>query len=348
MKININALTKIYISEDEDEVTDSKTLYSLDNLTYSDSSLSDYIHDGDSKILKSIDVVGGYIAFKYDQKTGLKIITEYESATKLSKKQLSALEKYTIGQWEEGVGESFNNDLCDTKSLLFSVLQSTVESIQLGSEIKESPIFAAIKKDDLELVKKLVSEGAFIDVTNFRSDTPLDIAIYLNNDNIASYLIKNDVRIEGYKNLRSSVVNGMLLTVEAMLKRGLDVNTKDDSEKTSIMWASNRGNLEIVNLLIKYNSDMNFIDNQKRTALMYSISYPKIFEILLKNKADTSQVDVFGKTILDIISDDRYSLGPRWDGSGFTEQFETEGSMTDEKKEKNTILRNIYKKYIAT
>lgn len=58
-----------------------------------------------------LPVFNGYCTFRFIDKE-LWTITEYYAEKKLTQKQLAALEQYTVGQWSDGIGESYEQHPC--------------------------------------------------------------------------------------------------------------------------------------------------------------------------------------------------------------------------------------------
>ncbi len=70
------------------------------------------------------------------------------------------------------------------------------------------------------------------------------------------------------KLLLQSAEKGHLEHVNTLLKKGADVNARDENGQTALMAAAGRGHLEMVKLLIDKGADVNANDENGRTALM--------------------------------------------------------------------------------
>ena len=74
--------------------------------------------------------------------------------------------------------------------------------------------------------------------------------------------------------------DGDLEGVKAALKRGDDVNTKDESGQTGLIWAVRKNHISVVDLLLNTpNIDVNQRDNQGKCALHFAARWKK-FEAL--------------------------------------------------------------------
>jgi hypothetical protein len=107
VRIIIQGLASVY-SNDE-PVTDSATLQSLDGLVYDDERFTDYLNDtGDEGVVAGQLVPGGNIRFSYQEGSKyLGAVTEFQSRRRLSDSELALLVNDTMGQWSDGVGENW-------------------------------------------------------------------------------------------------------------------------------------------------------------------------------------------------------------------------------------------------
>jgi len=93
---------------------------------------------------------------------------------------------------------------------------------------------------------------------------------------------------------------GSSIVVEALLKKGVDVNVTPANGITSLMSAAGRGNKEIVELLLANKADVNMADSHKRTAITYAATagYGDIGELLEKAGGNPEDKYVGGYTDL--------------------------------------------------
>jgi ankyrin repeat protein len=94
----------------------------------------------------------------------------------------------------------------------------------------ETPLRIAVMKNYIEAVKILVNSGADINSTNLQNETPLFAAVKNENIEMVKYLLGFHSDITGYT---------------------INVNLKNSSGYTPLWFAARSGNLEIVDLLIK-------------------------------------------------------------------------------------------------
>ena len=134
------------------------------------------------------------------------------------------------------------------------------------------------KLDVFEIARKGTAQQAFeiiktdakaFNTTNSNGFTPLILACYRGNNEVAKILIENNC----------------------------DINVKSEMG-TALMASIVKGNNEIASFLIDKKADVNLTDAQGTTALMYAVQFKNIdlVKLLLVNKADKSLQDNKGKT----------------------------------------------------
>ena len=73
-----------------------------------------------------------------------------------------------------------------------------------------------------------------------------------------------------HRALVDAVKRGTVADVEALLKRGADVNGRDGEGQTVLLYAAARGDLEITSLLIRNGATVNASSKTGATALLYA------------------------------------------------------------------------------
>ena len=82
----------------------------FDGLTCDDAVFCDYVNFKYDKFPRC--VTGGYMRFEYNKRLeSLYVITEYDTTRKLTKEEEQQVIDYTQGQWSDGIGEGFEQEI---------------------------------------------------------------------------------------------------------------------------------------------------------------------------------------------------------------------------------------------
>jgi ankyrin repeat protein len=131
----------------------------------------------------------------------------------------------------------------------------------------------AIEKDDLEMVKTFISQGASLDALHEDGDIPLFYAIDLGRKEIADFLIKQGASVnilnhEGETPLFLAVKNEQKEIIELLLEYGAQVDLSNSALGTPLHIAAFSSRTDIINILIAHGADVNSISkSEQRTPL---------------------------------------------------------------------------------
>lgn len=123
------------------------------------------------------------------------------------------------------------------------------------SNILGHQLIDAVKNNDLQNVKKLIEEGANVNVTDYKpGKSALLYASEYNNLEIVRELIKagadvNEKTLLSVTPLMKACDNGNLEMVEELVKNGADVNAKDNFRKSVLTYVKGKNSYEIVQFL---------------------------------------------------------------------------------------------------
>jgi hypothetical protein len=151
----------------------------------------------------------------------------------------------------------------------------------------------AVRDGDERVLRGLLERGVDISRRNSNSWTPLMVASFAGNRQVADMLIGSgaDVNAQdprGYAPLHWAAFKNYHEVVQLLLQRGAFVNIKSASGLTPLLQASARGALASMQLLLRYGADINDPDNEGWTPLHKAVAndFPKAVALLDDHGAD--------------------------------------------------------------
>jgi len=137
-------------------------------------------------------------------------------------------------------------------------------------------VFDIARSGTLDEMKTLVSQNPdIINSKNERGFTPLILACYRGNTEVAKYLIDN-VKDLNYLSQEGTALSSLCINynkelVEKILAKNADPNIQDSFGNTPLLWAVKRNNLELVSILLKNKADINMNDSMGVSAFEYAL-----------------------------------------------------------------------------
>jgi len=193
------------------------------------------------------------------------------------------------------------HDLQGETPLHHAVTQGSPEMVTYliarGADVNErdrdgwTPILSAAWVDNAEAIKVLVAHGADPNTASAQDLTPLGIATLYGKDSAALALIDAGADLGrpigegGYTPLMLAVANHDTRLVEALLKKGADVNAHNSGGVTALMIAATNGRADMVQLLLKAGANATAQTERGETAL--SIARAKGDEAVIKLLSDS-------------------------------------------------------------
>lgn len=155
-------------------------------------------------------------------------------------------------------------------------LQLFVFLFLFHSGFSQTDIFDIARKGTVEEVKTaMVHDPEIINSRNDQGYSPLILASYRGNVDVAHFLIKNVSDINGNSPmgtpLMAAVVKGNKEIVLALLEKNADPNLTDANGTTALIYAVQFKNAAIIKLLLSHKADKSKIDNKGKTAFEYAV-----------------------------------------------------------------------------
>ena len=162
---------------------------------------------------------------------------------------------------------------------------------EIINENFETPLFQALRTEDVDIVKLLVKNGADVNKENKDGNTPLIKACKKENKNIVKLLIEYgaDVNKEN-KNI-----------VKLLIEYGADVNKENKDGNTPLIYSCNHYYKDIAELLIENGADVNKENKDGDTPLIKACEKKyngNIVKLLIENGADVNKENKDGNTPL--------------------------------------------------
>ena len=191
--------------------------------------------------LADLGITGGAITLVRDSATGeWRVVTEYTAPGKLKPAQLKQLAADTAGQWSDGIGEGYFDELAEHLKVTIDLApmfdDADLQMEQIDDALKPSKSKTALAKaardGDLPTVRKLLDAGADPEM-RLQGFTALNFAVLNGNADVALELIARgaDIRAEdpvGSDPLMATALTNALGDADAariaraLLERGAD------------------------------------------------------------------------------------------------------------------------------
>lgn len=164
------------------------------------------------------------------------------------------------------------------------------------SEGPNAAWFDAVKKGDLETVKKMVEAGQDLEVKDEASlgQTALGWAAFIGYQDMVEYLVGKKASLmatdkaDVYNVFKSAVLGKNIDTVKylyPLLKDKIIIDEQEDDGETLIMVAASNNRIDIVKFLLELGADVNIVSKPKdEDALTYACGrgHKEMAELLIK------------------------------------------------------------------
>jgi len=196
----------------------------------------------------------------------------------------------------------------------------------------KTALFFAATSLQVDVVKRLVEQGANIEATDYEGRTVLLDAVVAGDLENINLLLRSGANIHATDSQERSL---LFYTVNAevclkLLQEGVEIERQDENGRTALFDAVEKGNLELVDLLLRSGANIHATDSQGRSLLFYAVNAEvcakllkegvelkrrdnqektalfnavarenlKLIDLLLKSGADINATDLHGKNVL--------------------------------------------------
>lgn len=145
-----------------------------------------------------------------------------------------------------------------------------------AQENKQKDVFDTARYGTVEEMKALETKNPdTINAVNKMEFTPLILACYKGNTEVASYLAKR-VKDLNYNSssgtaLAASVVKGNLILAKLLLENKANPNLADSGGMTPLLYAIQFKNIELIKLLLNYKADKKLADSTGKMPFEYAV-----------------------------------------------------------------------------
>ena len=114
-----------------------------------------------------------------------------------------------------------------------------------------------------------------IDAIDSNGFTPLILATYRSNNDVALFLIENTIQLNYTSKMGSTLMAAIYknntIVFNTLLKKGIDLNLKDENQTTALMLAVTLQNVELTKKLIESGADKTLKNHIDKTAFQLAI-----------------------------------------------------------------------------
>jgi ankyrin repeat protein len=137
-------------------------------------------------------------------------------------------------------------------------------------------VFQIARTGTVEQMKALFDQNnKSIDAVDSNGFTPLILATYRSNNEVALFLIEKTKHINYTSKMGSTLMAAIFknntLIFDALVKKGIDLNLKDDNQTTALMLAVTLQHVEFTKKLIDSGADKTLKNHINKTAFQLAI-----------------------------------------------------------------------------
>lgn len=167
--------------------------------------------------------------------------------------------------------------LSTVRSAIYRLLTADCVLIFACMTSEQSFFFDACRRGDKTAAEELYqADKNLVNTVDTRGFTPLIIAVYNNETEVAEWLLQNGAAVDaqdasGNTALMGTAFKGYISLVEKLLDAGANVNQHNFQGATALTFAATFGQLQIAELLLKNGADLQVQDVRGKSPLAHAI-----------------------------------------------------------------------------
>ena len=141
----------------------------------------------------------------------------------------------------------------------------------------QSDVFNIARKGTIDEMMKIVQENKnLVNLPNNNGFSPLIIATYSNNLQVAKYLLNivEDINYQSPEGtvLMAAIMRNNIEMVQLLFDKKVNIELTNDNGVTPLMLALQFKNIEIIKLLLNHNANKTAIDKEGNTTFEYAVA----------------------------------------------------------------------------
>ncbi|EAY03221.1 hypothetical protein TVAG_421090 [Trichomonas vaginalis G3] len=179
----------------------------------------------------------------------------------------------------------------EEKEMIDYILNKRID-LNSANEENETPLIAAIKKDDVDLVNLLISKGS--DVNLVVNDVcPFTACVDMNSMKMIKLLEKKGLKVKNSLKkpiLIYAIEKNAETIVNYFLSKNMSVFVSDQNGRFPLYYALESGNIKIVKSLLDKKANLNQVDKSGTNGLFVAKDFD-IFSLLIEKGADVNALN---------------------------------------------------------
>jgi len=169
----------------------------------------------------------------------------------------------------------------------------------LAANLQASPLIEAVKGEEFQNVKELITAGTPVNDANRYGVRPLAIACEKGNLELVEILLENKAdpnaaQVGNETPLMTAARTGKVEIVKRLVAAGARINEKEHHEQTALMWAAAEGHTEVVRFLLEKGAEFQKPLSSGFTPLLFAVrqGHIEVAKLFIEKGADVTEASV--------------------------------------------------------